>query len=413
MKLITLSAIQLTRSGALSTAVCLMLGAATIHAQERTPEGDQRESGLQQIRQRMMDRRHEDFPEQDGSARGLAPNRRGSPVRAAEEQDGPGTPGAFRARRGDAGFPPPPMASGRPEGDGSGPYSGPGAFRAQRGDAGVPPQPMAGGRPEPDGSGPYSGPGAFRAQRGDAGFPPPPMAGGRPEGDGSGPYSGNMQGGPGYSSRFQDGPAAAPGGPGPLMRDGGRSDGFGYPGMQGAFRPRRSDAGFPPQPMAGGRPEGDGFGPYSGDMDRGPRYSSRFQDGPGAPGGPPPFMRDGGRRDGFGYPGMPGAFRPRRGDASFPPPPMAGGRPEWDGFGPYSGDMQRSPRYSSRFQDGPGAPGGPARFMRDGGRRHRFGYPGMPGAFRPRRGDAGFPPPPMAGGRPEWDGSGPYSGDDE
>ena len=110
MKTIILSAIESKTSGALSAAVCLLLGAANIHAQGRPPEGDQGESSLQQARQRMMDRRHEDFPEEDNSSGNLAPNRSGPQMSAAEERGGPapfmrdggrgfghpGLPGAFR-----------------------------------------------------------------------------------------------------------------------------------------------------------------------------------------------------------------------------------------------------------------------------------------------------------------------------
>ena len=72
-------------------------------------------------------------------------------------------------------------------------------------------------------------------------------------------------------------------------------------------------------------------------------------------GGPAPFMRDGGR--GFGHPGLPGAFRPRPdGARGFARPPMSGGRPELEGFGPYSGDMDRGPRHAGRFQEALAAP---------------------------------------------------------
>jgi hypothetical protein len=261
---------QSTKSGALSAALCLLLGAANIHAQARPPAGDQSDSDLHQVRQRMMDRRRQDFPEQDGPTPGLAPNRSGPVAKAADERD-----------------------------------------------------------------------------------------------------PGGIDRGPRYEGRFQDGPAA-PGGPAPFMRDGGRR--FGHPGRPSAFRAQPDGGpGFPPPPMRGWRPEREGFSPYSGGMDRGSRYEGRFQDGPGAPGGPAPFMRDGDR--GFGHPGKPGAFRAQP-DAGpgFPPPPMRGWRPEREGFSPYPGDMDRGSRYEGQFQDGPVAPGGPAPFTRDGDRG--FGHPG-------------------------------------
>ncbi len=308
MKTIILSAIESKTSGALSAAVCLLLGAANIHAQGRPPEGDQGESSLQQARQRMMDRRHEDFPEEDSSSGDLAPNRSGPQMSAAEERGGP----APFMRDGGRGFGHPGL---------------PGAFR-----------------PRPDGA---------------RGFARPPMSGGRPELEGFGPYSGDMDRGPRHAGRFQEGPGG-PSGPAPFMRDGGR--GFGRPGLPGAFRPRPDGApGFARPPMSGGRPGSEGFGPYSGDMDRGPRHAGRFQEGPG---GPAPFMRGGDR--GFGRPGLPGAFRARPdGGPGLARPPMSGGRPELEGLGPYSGDMDRGPRNAGRFEDGPGGPGGPAAFTRD------------------------------------------------
>jgi hypothetical protein len=376
MKIIILSAMKSTKSRASSAALCLVLGAANIHAQDRPPAGDQSESDLQQIRQRMMDRRHQDFPEQDGSAgpeRQKAEGRRHNGYEG-RFQDGPAGPG------------------------GAAPFM----------------------RDEGRGFGHPGWPGAFRAQRdGGPGFPPPPMSGGRSEWEGFGPYPGDMDGGSRYEGRFQDGPAASgrqkaegrrhngyegrfqdgpagPGGAAPFMRDEGR--GFGHPGRPGAFRAQRDGGpGFPPPPMSGGWSEREGFGPYPGGMDQGSRYEGRFQDGPAAPGGPAPFMRDGGC--GFGHPGRPGAFRAQRdGGPGFPPPPMSGGRSEWQGFGPYPGDVDQGSRYEGRFQEGPAAsgrqkaegrrhngyegrfqegpaaPGSPAPFMRDGGRG--FGHPG-------------------------------------
>src|SRR5271169_1607590 len=130
MKIIILSAMKSTTSVASSAAVCLLLGAANLQAQDRPPEPGQRESDLQQIRQRMMDRRHEDFPEPEGSPRGLAPNRSASPVRTADSGDPDHAPrhaGRFEDGPGAPGRPAPFMRDG---GRGFGHPGRPGEFRA-------------------------------------------------------------------------------------------------------------------------------------------------------------------------------------------------------------------------------------------------------------------------------------------
>ncbi|MGO8678902.1 MAG: hypothetical protein ACLQVX_23940 [Limisphaerales bacterium] len=244
MKLITLSGTQLTRSGALSTAICLLLGTATIHAQQRTPEGDQSESSLRQIRQRMMDRRHEDYPEQDDSTRGPAPGRNGPRMKAAEEQDGPGRgPSLDRFQEGPGG-----PAHFMRHGDRGEEFGYPGSRDMDRG-------PRHSSRFEDDPP----------ARRGPAHF----MRHGDRRDEFSYPGSRDMDRGPRHSSRFEDDPSA-PRGPGHFMRHGDRHEEFSYPGSR--------------------------------DMDRGPRHSSRFEDDPPARRGPAPFMHDGGRHDGFGHP---------------------------------------------------------------------------------------------------------------
>ena len=355
MKIIILSPMKSTTSVASSAAFCLLLGAANLHAQDRPPEQGQRESDLQQTRQRMMDRRHEDFPEPEGSPRGLAPDRSGAPARTADSGDldlGPRHAGRFEDGPAAPDRPAPFMRDG---GRRFGHPGRPGEFRAQ----------------------PDNGPG----------FPPPPRSGGRPASGGFGSYSGDLDQGPRHAGWFEDGPAA-PSRPAPFMRDGGRP--FGHPGRPGDFR-AQPDGGpsFPPPPMSWGRPESEGFGSYSGDLAQAPRRAGWFEDGPAAPGRPAPFMRDGGRP--FGHPGRPGDFRAQPdGGPGFPPPPMSWGRPESRGFGHFSGDMAQGPRPVERFEDGPSAPGGPAPFMHDGGRR--FDHPDGPGDFRAQPdGGPGFP----------------------
>ena len=203
-----------TTSMASSAAVCLLLGAANIQAQERPPEQGQRESDLQQTRQRMMDRRHEDFPEPEGSPPGLAPKRSGSSVRTADSSDldhGPRRAGRFEDGPAAPGRPAPLMRDeGRMRNAG---------FSRQS-----PPQPEGG-----------------------PGFPPPPTSWGRPESGGFGSYSAELAQGPRHAARFEDGPAA-PGRPAPFMRGEGRS--FDRPGRPGDFRaPPEGGPGFRPPPM--------------------------------------------------------------------------------------------------------------------------------------------------------------------
>jgi len=344
-----------TTSLASSAASCLLLGAANLQAQDRPPEQGQREPDLQQTRQRMMDRRHEDFPEQEDSPRGLAPNRSGSPVRTADSGDldhRPRHAGRFEDGPAAPGRPAPFM---RVEGHWFGHPERPGEFRSH-----------------PDG-----GPG----------FPPPPTSGGRPESGGFGSYSGDLDQGPRHAGWFEDGPAAL-GRPVPFMRVEGRR--FDHPGRLGEFRSQPDGGpGFPPPPMSSGRPGSEGFGSYSGDLAQGPRHAGWFEDGPAVLGRPVPFMRVEGRR--FDHPDGPGDFRSQPdGGPGFPPPPMSRGRPESGGFGFYSGDMAQGPRHAGWFEDRPIAPGRPAPFMRDGGRS--FEHPDGPGDFRRQPdGGPGFP----------------------
>ena len=168
--------------GSLGTAVCLLFGAGNLHAQVRPPEADQGVSDLQQVRQRMMDRRHQ-VPEQDDSKEEPRSNRLDSAKEPPPRAD------RFNEPPGASSFGAPPR---------------PGQPSPQYGERGAGGFGLPRSNNQPGPGRPY----AFRAQPGGPGLPPPPMRRGWGRLGGFGPRAGEMDRGPDGRGRFQEGARA-------------------------------------------------------------------------------------------------------------------------------------------------------------------------------------------------------------